>query len=99
MTPFFHLQRSFFGPTDGSFLKILEEEIYICTQYLNLTYHDVMKMTTNRRRNLILLHKNVISNKQENKSDETVTSVSKGVRKKTISGETLKNSFKTNGDV
>lgn len=54
-------------------------------------------MPTHRRRSLILLHKNTISNKKENNDQSTVIT-GKGTRKKTISGEALKAQFK-NGNI
>lgn len=55
-------------------------------------------MPTNRRRNLIRLHKDIITNKKESNNDNKVTQTGKGSRTRTISGEALKSQFK-NGNM
>lgn len=54
-------------------------------------------MPTSRRRNLIRMHKDVISKKKENNS-ESVKSTGKHTRTRTISADALKTKFK-NGEM
>jgi hypothetical protein len=99
LTHFFRLTSAFFGLTSEYKVPLLEE-IYLCTQYLKgFTYADILSLPVYERRYYIGLKNREHLNQQEkNEDNPNTTTGSRGNRKKKVSGEALKNSFR-NGDI
>jgi hypothetical protein len=78
----------------------LLEEIFLCTQHLKgFSYDDILKLPVYERRYYIgLKNREYLNQKEINDEKPTNTDGSRGNRKKKVSGEALKNSFR-NGDI
>ena len=93
LLPFFPLTSTFFG-LNYSYRKPFLEEIWACSEYLNIPYDVLMKMPTDVRKFFIFKHTEKI-NKQIERYDEVkatqVTKTFKHSRTTTVSGEGVKN--------
>ena len=101
MPRFFHLTSAFFGLTSDYKAPLLEE-VFICTQHLKgFSYSDVLALPVYERRFFIgmLMRKKIEEEEyMETMREQKQISSGKGTKKTRISGEALKNKFKS-GDM